>query len=110
MIVPYQDGASIGIAPPPQGITDVEQWIANAVSKVRSRDTLILQRTDSNGPLHISEVVYEAIEGPDTVSWYFEISGRLLVANLSYWQGDRNTQKYRRVLREMIEVIVPLPR
>lgn len=110
VVVPDNGGATISIAPPPAGITNVEQWIANGVSKVRSRDSLILHRTDSNGSLHISEVVYESIEGPDTVSWYFEISGRLLVANLSYWRGDRNAQKYRQVLREMIEVIVPLPR
>ena len=49
------------------------------------------------------------MEGPDTVSWYFEISGRLLVANLSYWKSDPNGQKYRQVLRQMVAIIVPLP-
>ena len=44
------------------------------------------------------------------MSWYFEISGRLLVANLSYWFGDPNAMKYRETLAGVVQTIRPLAR
>lgn len=109
VVVP-ENGATISVVPPPKGISSVQQWINLAVTRVRSKNLITVQRFDTNPPLRVTEVVFESIEGPETVSWYFELAGRLLVANLSYWNGDANEQKYRQVLREMIEVIAPIVR
>ena len=111
VIVP-ENGATISVAPPPAGIREIERWVARdiAVRRVRSRSSITLQRSEPNPPLHVTEVVFESIEGPDTTSWYFDVSGRILVANLSYWRGGSNEEKYRQVLREMLLVIAPPPR
>jgi hypothetical protein len=103
VVVP-QNGATISLVPAPAGIKDIEQWIAkdSAVSRVKSRNQFTLQRSQSETPLNISEVIFESIEGPDTTRWYFEISGRLLAANLSYWKEDPNAEKHRQVLREVV--------
>ncbi len=106
LIVPA-NGATISIVPPPAGVKDIERWIARATEKVSSRNSLTLQLLGSKTQLAIMEVNYESIEGPDTTSWYFEIAGRLLVANLSYWRDDPNRGKYRQVLREVIESVKP---
>jgi hypothetical protein len=111
VIVP-ENGATISIASPPVGTRDIEHWVASdtAAHRVRSRKQVTLQRSEPNPPLRVTEVIFESIEGPDTTSWYFAISGHILVANLSYWRGDPNEAKYRRVLRGMLAIIAPLGR
>ena len=111
VIVPA-NGATISIAPPPAGITSIDQWISDATAahSVRSRRTFSLQRPEGKASVPVHEVVFGSIEGPDTTSWYFELSGRLLVANLSYWEGDRAAPKYRSVLTLMLRFIAPLQR
>jgi hypothetical protein len=111
VIVP-ENGAMISIVPPPEGVTSIEQWVRrdSEVTRVQSRNSITLQRAESTAPLRIEEVISLSIEGPDTVSWYFELSGHLLTANLSYWNGDRNAKKHREVLREMVERIRTLRR
>ena len=112
VIVP-ENGATIGIASPPAGVTTLAQWLdwdTAAPHRVRSRGSFVLQRTRPNPTLRVSEVVSESIDGPDSVSWYFDVSGRLLVARLNFWRGDPNEGKYRQVLREMLQVLAPLPR
>jgi len=91
VVVPNH-GAVISIAPPPPGVTAVDQWITGdrAVTPVMSEKSFTLQRPETNPALRVTEVVFEQIEGPGTVSWYFDLSGHLLVANLSYWEGDPN--------------------
>jgi hypothetical protein len=111
VVVP-DGGATISIVPPPQGVTTIEQWVGrdSRVTRVQSRRSITLQVPDSTEPLGIEEVIYLSTEGPDTVSWYFGISGRLLVANLSYWFGDPNATKFREVLREVVQTVRPLER
>lgn len=111
VIVP-ENGATISIAPPPPGVRDVAQWVASdtAAHGVRSRRLITLQRSGSNPALHVTEVIFESIEGPDTTSWYFDLSGHLLVANLSFWKGNPNAENYRQVLRKILLVIAPLTR
>jgi hypothetical protein len=110
VIVPA-NGATIAIVPSPAGTKDIKQWIARdaAITKVRSRTSLTLQRAQPEKQLAIVEVNFDSIEGPDTTSWYFEIAGRLLVANLSYWREDPNREKYRQVLREVTESVKTSP-
>jgi hypothetical protein len=104
VIVP-ENGATISVVPSPDGIKDVEQWIARdgAAMQVKSRGTIVLRKSESDKPLNISQVLFESIEGPDTTRWYFELPGLLLVANLSYWKGDPNAEKHRQVLRDVVE-------
>jgi len=110
VIVP-ENGATISIVSSPVGIRDIGQWIEkdSAISRVKSRNSIALQRPQPQVPLKIVEVIFESIEGPDTASWYFEASGRLLVANLSYWKEDPKAEAYRHVLRGVIESVRILP-
>jgi hypothetical protein len=111
VIVP-QNGATISVTPPPVGVDSAEQWIGgvSAAIRVRSRKSTQLQMAAPAPPLHIDEVIYLSTEGPDTTSWYFDVSGRVLRANLSYWEGDPREGEYRRVLADIVRTIIPLPR
>lgn len=110
VIVPA-NGATVSIVPAVAGVKDIEEWIArdNAIIKIKSRNSFTLQRKQVEAPLNIVEVNFESIEGPDTTSWYFELAGRLLVANLSYWRDDPNWENYRGVLRKVAQGIEALP-
>jgi hypothetical protein len=106
-------GADISVLAPRSGITTVEQWISSGgppEAQVESRRSITLERPALRMPLRVAEVVSESLEGQETVSWCFELSDRLLVANLSYWKGDSNAQKYRQILSAMIQTIAPLAR
>lgn len=111
VIVP-ENGATISIVSSPGGVRDIGQWIEkdSTVSRVKSRNSFALQRPQPQAPLKIVEVTFESIEGPDTESWYFEASGRLLVANLSYWSEDPKAEEYRHVLRGVIGSVRISPR
>ena len=111
VIVP-DHGATIGVAPPPAGVTSIAQWITRdrAVTPVLSEKSFTLPRPGPNPPLRVTEVAFEPVEGPGTVSWYFDLSGHLLVANLSYWNGDPNAARFRQVLRDIVRTIAPMPR
>jgi len=84
VIVP-EDGATISVAPPPAGVTSIAQWIAraSAVTPVQSKQSFTIERTGPKAELTVTEVLHERTEGPRTTSWYFNLSGHLLVANLS---------------------------
>jgi len=111
VIVP-ENGATIGVISPPEGVSSIDQWIGRVspAIRVRSRNSITLRMPEPAAPLRIEEVNYLSIEGPDCTSWYFEISGRLLKADLSYWSGDPKAEKYRQVLGEIIQTITPLAR
>ena len=53
--------------------------------------------------------VFSSIEGPDTASWYFVISGHIFKANLSYWSGDPSQGHYRSVLTRIIQELKRAP-
>jgi hypothetical protein len=80
------------------------------VTPVLSEKSFTLPMPEPNPPLRVTEVAFEQVEGPGTVSWYFDLSGHLLVARLSYWNGDPNAARFRQVLRDMVRIIAPLPR
>jgi hypothetical protein len=42
------------------------------------------------------------------VDCYFEISGRLFVARLTYWKGDPNAERYRQTLYGIIQRVALL--
>ena len=108
VVVPI-NRASISIAPAPAGMKSIEQWISRqaAAHRVQSRRSFSLERPKPDPPISVWEVVYESLDGPDATSWYFNLSGHMLVANLSYWHGDPNQTKYRELLRMMLRAIVP---
>lgn len=111
VIVP-ENGATINIAPAPSRITSVDSWIAKEGSahSVRSRRSFTIPRPEPGLALHVTELLFDSVEGPNTASWYFELSGHLLVANLSYWRGDKNEGKYRQVLLQILRVLAPRER
>ena len=77
---------------------------------MQSKKAFTLERPEKNSQLSITEVIFGSIEGPDTISWYFEVDGHYLVANLSFWKGDPNEEKYRQVLRDLVRIVSPLTR
>ncbi len=105
VIVPDK-GATISILRAPVGIKTADQWVAlrSDATKVKSRNSMTAHGQKAEGSsLVVIEVIYGSIEGPDTATWYFEISGQIFAANLSYWEGDPNLKTYRAVLRDMIQ-------
>jgi hypothetical protein len=109
VIVP-ENGATISIVPPPEGVSGIKDWI-NRDSGPRggiSRAEIQVLNANSKSTLPITEIVRESIDGPDTVSWYFEFSGHLLKANLTYWSGDHSAGKYRQVLRNIVQTLTPI--
>lgn len=111
VIVP-NDGATISIVGAPAGVRDIHSWIDRDTGprQVRSRTDRSLESTNPKLPLQITEVVRESIDGPETVSWYFDFSGHPLKANLSYWGDDPSAEKYRQVLRDIVRSLTPTTR
>jgi hypothetical protein len=105
-------GATISIVPPPAGVTTISEWIKRdrAVMPVESEKSFTVQRPPPKPPLHVTEVTFEPIEGVGGVNWYFDLSGRLLVARLSYYKGNPKADRYRQALLDMVRLIAPLAR
>jgi hypothetical protein len=107
-----RNGAMIAIVPAPGGIRSIEDWIKTDFEKTGkvSTSARTLQRTiASKQPLQVTEVSgqwgQDVQETGEDINDYFEISGRLFVARLSYWKGDPNAAQHREVLRTILESI-----
>lgn len=108
-------GASIALISAPDGVVSEEQWIArnSKREKDQSRELLELRRVGSKVPIQVTQVISQS--GADSsgeqfagVDCYFEISGSLFTARLTYWKGDRRADHYIETLHNVIERIALL--
>lgn len=110
-------GASIALLTPPTGVASEEQWIDrnSKHEKDQSKELLVLRRAGTETPIQVTQVISrsdgdsseEQFEGVDC---YFEISGKLFVARLTYWKGDPKAENYRQTLHGVIQRVALLNR
>lgn len=102
-------GASIAVAPSPRQFSTLDQWLQfdRTGKRLGSRNVMTLRRVISGAELEVTEIASVVWEDGgnelDGFDWYFEISGMLFSARLTYWKGDTRAEQYRQVMREMVE-------
>lgn len=110
-------GASIALLTPPKGIASEEQWIDrnSKHEKDQAKERLVLRHAGSDAPIQVTQVISrsdgdgsgEQFEGVDC---YFEMSGKLFAARLTYWKGDPKSENYRQTLHGVIQRVTLLKR
>ena len=105
-------GAQIAVVPAPLRIATLEEWITadSLLSRQVSRWSMDLPRPNSAEPLSVTEVESRISEGMAEIDCYFSISGRLLVARLSFWPSDPRAGEYRELLHKIVKSVRPLTR
>lgn len=113
-VVLPEEGASIAIVPPPDGVSDAGRWLSRDLKPLTeevSKTRLDLRTADTREPLDTTEVVLRwGSPGPqfEGVNSYFLASGHLLSARLTYWKGDTRAPEYRETLHRIIESLRPI--
>jgi len=110
-------GASIAVLAPPKGVTSEKQWIDRngKHAKNQARERLVLRHVRSDAPIQVTQVISRSDDdGSDDqfegVDCYFEISGRLFAARLTYWKGDPKSEDYRQTLHGVVQRVALLDR
>src|SRR5271165_2767324 len=112
-------GASIGISvpsellqtsqPPPR---NREELIALATHHRRVLARRSFEIGEGARTLSVEEIQTQVLVIPpriESVDWYFDVAGNSFVANLEYWQGDKNALKWRAILQSVVLSITPHP-
>jgi hypothetical protein len=83
----------------------LEEFVKLDTSHERIEENRHLEVADRAHRIPVLEVITECCAvAPyqESVAWYFELSGRMFVASLTYWQGEPRADTFRQTLKEIV--------